>query len=67
VNNKTGILSPVNDPEKLAADIINLIENPERLSEMSNEAKKWSDDFTWDAAAEHFVKTVCEQFPELKG
>ena len=67
VNNKTGILSPVNDPEKLAADIINLIENPERLSEMSNEAKKWSDDFTWDAAAEHFIETVREKFPELKG
>jgi len=66
VNNKTGILSPLNDPNKLAADIINLIEDPERLSEMSNEAKKWSDKFTWDAAAEHFIETVCEKFPDLK-
>ena len=66
VNNKTGILSPLNDNKKLAENIINLINNPDRLQKTSIEAKKWSDNFTWDAAAEHFIKTVREKFPELK-
>ena len=38
------------------------------LHKMSIEAillQKWSDDFTWDAAAEHFIKTVREKFPQL--
>ena len=67
VNNKTGILSPVNDPDQLAADIIDLINDKDKLQKMSIEAKKWSDNFTWDAAAEQFIEKVCEKFPELKG
>lgn len=65
VNNKTGILSPLNDNKKLAENIISLINDPDKLQKMSIEAKKWSDNFTWDAAAEHFIKTVREKFPEL--
>jgi len=65
LNGKTGILSPLNNNKKLAENIINLINDPDKLQKMSIEAKKWSDNFTWDAAAEHFIKTVRKKFPEL--
>jgi len=65
VNNKTGILSPLNDSVKLAENIVNLINDPDKLQKMSVEAKKWSDNFTWDAAAEHFIKTVRKKFTKL--
>ncbi len=65
VNGKTGILSPLNDNKKLAENIISLINDPDKLHKMSIDAKKWSDDFTWDAAAEHFIKTVHKKFPQL--
>jgi glycosyltransferase involved in cell wall biosynthesis len=67
VDGKTGILSPLNDTEKLAENIITLINDSDKLQKMSIEAEKWAEKFTWDAAAEHFIEVVKNKFPELKG
>jgi len=39
-NNKTGILVPVKDPEKLAQAIIYLLENPEIAREMGKQGRE---------------------------
>ena len=65
-NNETGLLTPYGNPDKLAEKISLLIKNKSELRRLSENAKKWSDKFTWDASAEHFLGKISEWFPQLR-
>ena len=65
-NNKTGLLVPPHDSDALAVAIISLFNNKSRLKEMSIAAKSWSEKFTWDSSASHFLQTILKYYPELK-
>ncbi len=66
VHNETGILVPDNNVQLLAESISQLLQQPERLAIMSAKARAWSERFTWDASAWHFIEKVQEFYPELK-
>ncbi len=65
-NNSTGLLVPPHDSDALSDAIISLFNDKARLKEMSIAAKSWSEKFTWDSSATHFLDTVYKNFPELK-
>lgn len=65
-NDITGKLVDLNDSQKLADALTELLSDDEKLKKMSNEAKKWASKFTWDASADHFLDKVTEWFPQLK-
>ncbi len=65
-NHITGRLVDLNDPDKLAAVLVELLADKENLAKMSAEAKKWAGNFTWDASADHFLERVYEWYPQLK-
>ena len=65
-DNITGKLVDLNEPEKISDILIELLQDKEKLVKMSDEAKKWSSNFTWDASADHFLKMVYQWFPNLK-
>ena len=65
-DNVTGRLVDLDDATKISDVLIELLQDKEKLAEMSGEAKKWAANFTWDASAEHFLKMVCEWYPALK-
>ena len=66
INNKTGLLVKLNDPEVLADNIFELFYDKKRLKQMSGEAKIWASKFTWENSADHFLKKTAEWYPELK-
>lgn len=61
-NNKTGILVPQNDPQKLAEEIYSLIINKQKLAELSKAALSWSQQFNWDSSADHFLNKIKEWY-----
>ena len=65
-NNSTGLLVPPDDSDALADAIISFFNDRTRLDEMSVAAKSWSEKFTWDSSASHFLETIYKYFPELK-
>lgn len=65
-NNITGKLVDLNDPKKLSMVLIDLMNDKEKLNSMSNEAKNWASNFTWDKSADHFLEKVFEWYPNLR-
>lgn len=54
----TGILVGHNTPESLAESAIQLLNDKERLAKLSNEALKFSKNFSWDNTADAFDKII---------
>jgi glycosyltransferase involved in cell wall biosynthesis len=44
-NNKTGITVPINDEQKMATEIIKLIENPNEANRISKNARSFVEQF----------------------
>ena len=65
-NAETGYLVDIDDNKKLISKISELIENPILRNELSQNAKRWSQKFTWDESANHFLQKVKEWYPKLK-
>lgn len=65
-NKETGILVPLDNPPALANEILDLINNQDRLDSLSKSALEWSKNFNWDISAEHFLKKVYEWYPQLE-
>ena len=51
IDNKTGLLVKLNDLNKLSEKITELIFDKEKLKQMSDEAKSWASNFTWENSA----------------
>lgn len=49
-NGKTGILVPFGDSSSLAQNIIELVSDEQKYKTFAQNAKKWSDQFTWEKA-----------------
>jgi len=58
---KTGILVPLNDIHFLAAIIVALLNDKEKLKELSKNAINWANNFSWDVSAKLFIE-YCEKF-----
>jgi glycosyltransferase involved in cell wall biosynthesis len=65
-DNVTGRLVDLNNSDKLANVLIELLSDKIKLNTMSVEAKRWASKFTWDASAEHFLTKITEWYPQLK-
>lgn len=65
-DNVTGKLVELNNTQQLQKVLIELLDNKEKLQEMSLEAKKWASNFTWDNSADHFLKKVFQWYPTLE-
>jgi len=65
-NGETGYLVEMCKEEELVNKITELFDDKEKLKTLSENAKKWSLEFSWQASAEHFIKKVKEWYPELK-
>ena len=65
-NGETGRLVPLNDVSALAKTIKHLILNQEELENMSTNAYKWSQNFSWETSADNFLNGIAKWYPELK-
>ena len=65
-DNETGYLVEMYNNSDLVNKISDLIENKEKLNQFSENAKKWSLQFSWQKSAEHFLEKVKEWYPEIK-
>jgi glycosyltransferase involved in cell wall biosynthesis len=63
---KTGYLVNIGNKSELVNKISELIENKQKLSDFSKNAKEWSLNFSWQNSAEHFMNKVFEWYPNLK-
>jgi phenylacetate-CoA ligase len=48
-DHETGILIELDDHEKLAAAVIELVENPEAAQRLADGARSWAEQFSWSA------------------
>ena len=60
INEKTALTSPVYDYQKLAENIIKLIENNELRIELAKSGNEFIRQFTWEKAFEKFMKVIEE-------
>ena len=65
-NGETGILSPYDDPQKLAENVIELLRDSEKLKRFQLNAKEWANKFSWENSVLDFKNQVAEFYPELK-
>lgn len=54
---RTGMLSPVGDPQSLAANVIRLLRDPALANSLAQNAHHESQKYTWDAVRDAWVKT----------
>lgn len=57
-NGKTGLLVRNGDTKKLARSIVALLENDAMRKELGNNAVEYAKNFTWDKAADEFIKII---------
>ncbi len=65
-NGETGYLVPLNNSARLAEKIKELINDEDELTRISENAYKWSKNFSWDKSASYFLEKVYEWYPKLK-
>lgn len=58
VNEKTGILVPVNNVKALSEGIVKIFSNKSMRKQLSNEAFKWSKQFGWDKSTSNFCMVM---------
>ena len=63
---ETGYLVPLNQPDKLAEKIKEVINDKNELSRLNENAFNWSKNFTWDKSAADFIEKVYDWYPQLK-
>lgn len=64
INDKTALIVPPNDPEKIAANVIKLIENEEERIEIAKNGYHYIKQFTWDKATdklEQIFRSYCDE------
>ncbi len=64
-NNETGFLVPLNESKKLSEKIETLFLDKDELNKISKNAYHWSQEFSWDNSANHFLKQVKIWYPNL--
>lgn len=57
-NNETALLSPVFNPEKLACNIIKLIENQDLRIKLAKAGNEFIKQFTWQKASQKFIEVL---------
>ncbi len=65
-NGETGYLVPLNQPDKLAEKIKEIINDENELARLNKNALNWSKNFSWDKSADDFIEKVYEWYPNLK-
>jgi glycosyltransferase involved in cell wall biosynthesis len=65
INNKTGLLTPVNNPENLANLSINLLNNFNKLEFLSLNALEYARNFNWDITAEIFDRIIKREYTKF--
>ena len=65
-NGETGYLVPLNQPDKLAEKIKEIINDENELDRLNEKALNWSKNFSWDKSATDFIEKVYEWYPNLK-
>ena len=63
---ETGYLVPLNNPNKLAEKIKEVLNDKNELDQLSKNAFIWSKNFSWDKSADYFIEKVYEWYPQLK-
>jgi glycosyltransferase involved in cell wall biosynthesis len=58
VDGETGILVPCGNSEALADAIVNVLNDDELRKKLSNNAVKWSMNFSWDKTADKFLQVI---------
>jgi len=59
---KTALVSPPKNPEKLAENLIRLLENEELLRTIAQEGYEYITKFTWNKAVDKIEKLFWEEF-----
>ena len=54
----TGIICKQNTPEQLAKEVTNLLEDSPKYNKLSDNAVKWSKEFTWDKSAKKSLNLI---------
>lgn len=65
-NNETGFLVPLTDSIKLSKKIESLFLDTNKLNEISKNAYSWSQEFSWENSANHFLTQVKSWYPNLE-
>ena len=60
-HNQTGILTPPQSPLKLAEAIVKLLNNPKKLTKLSNNARAYHSQFTIKKTVDVFEKILLAQ------
>ena len=55
---KTGLISPVKNPEKLAENILKLIENDELRINLAKSGNNYVQQFNWDESVKKFIEVI---------
>ena len=61
VHDETGFLYEYGDIDEMARRIVELLDNNSKWNQCSAAARKWSREFSWDAAAGKFEQVLCEE------
>jgi glycosyltransferase involved in cell wall biosynthesis len=65
-NGETGYLVELGNINELALKITEVISSKSILERLSENAYNWSNNFSWEKSAEHFIEKVVEWYPQLK-
>lgn len=66
VDGKTGLLVPVKDAKLFAKAMLDLIKEREYRKELSDEAYKWSQKFSWEKSADRFLSVIIGELEKKK-
>jgi len=67
LNNKTGILSPIQTPQSLTEQVLHLLHNPQTWNTLSQTAIEWAKRFHWDEMAHNFYSRITAMLEEYHG
>jgi len=60
-NEITGYLIPYGNSDEFAEKITLLLENEDTRIQMSNNARLWAEEFSWDSSAEKFMRLIMQK------
>jgi glycosyltransferase involved in cell wall biosynthesis len=65
-NGKTGVLVPYGDTDRMAREIIKLLESQHLLKTLSTEAISWAHNFSWDTSADYLRNLIAQTLGEAE-